>query len=63
MLESYQLRFSGRIVCFGSPLQGSVAGEVLARFLGGEKILGRSMKRLIEGGPMPRWEGTQAGGR
>ena len=59
MLESYQLRFSGRIVCLGSPLQGSVAGKALARFPGGKKILGRSMKSLIEDGPILRWEGTQ----
>ena len=59
MLERYRFRVDGRIVCLGSPLRGSVAGEALAGLPGGATVLGKSMESVLAGGPMQRWSGTQ----
>ncbi len=59
MLERHPQAIGGRVVCLGSPLQGSVAGQALAGYPGGSKLLGRSMASFIASGPVSRWSGTQ----
>lgn len=48
----------GRIVCLGSPLNGSAAARGLRRWPGGAGLLGRSMEFLERG--LPPWQGTPA---
>jgi pimeloyl-ACP methyl ester carboxylesterase len=58
MLELYApLRF-GRIVCLGSPLCGSAAGENLRRLPGGRWLLGKAMAQVIAEAPGRRWDGS-----
>lgn len=45
----------GRIVCLGSPLNGSGAGRRLARTALGRRVLGKSMLDLNERAPLPAW--------
>ena len=47
----------GRIVCLGSPLNGSGAARGLTHRWGGDMLLGRS-KELLEHG-LDRWDGTR----
>lgn len=47
----------GRIVCLGSPLNGSGAARGLTHRWGGDRLLGRS-KALLEHG-LDRWDGTR----
>lgn len=47
----------GRIVCLGSPLQGSAAALGLARLPGGPWMLGRSAAALTAG--VPAWNGAR----
>lgn len=47
----------GRIVCLGSPLNGSAAARGLARWPGGRRLLGRSAPALTAG--VPAWNETR----
>ncbi len=59
MLERYPQAIGGRVVCLGSPLQGSVAGQALAGYPGGSKLLGKSIASFSAARPVARWSGTQ----
>jgi len=48
----------GRVVCLGSPLQGSGAARVLAKMPGGTRVLGKTMAELSDGGVVDRWSGA-----
>lgn len=50
----------GRIVCLGSPLNGSAAARGLSRFPGGAVVLGRSGEILREG--LARWDAPRSVG-
>jgi pimeloyl-ACP methyl ester carboxylesterase len=47
----------GRIVCLGTPLTGSAAARGLLEWPIGEKMLGHSMRALLDG--VPAWRGTR----
>ena len=59
LLERQPLSCSGRVVCLGSPLKGTVAGQALAGYPGGSALLGKSMASFFADGPIPRWSGPQ----
>ena len=59
MLERYPQAIGGRVVCLGSPLRGSVAGQALAGYPGGSNLLGKSIASSAAAGPVARWSGTQ----
>jgi pimeloyl-ACP methyl ester carboxylesterase len=48
----------GRIVCLGSPLNGSRAAVRLAGMALTRRLLGKSMHDLIARAPLPPWSGT-----
>lgn len=47
----------GRIVCLGSPLNGSAAGARLGRLPGGRRVAGRSIGDLNARRGLPPWRG------
>jgi len=57
MLERYGPMRVGRLVCLGSPLCGSAAGENLARLPGGRWLLGKAMAQCIAEAPGRHWDG------
>ena len=59
MLQRYAVERIGRVVCLGSPLQGSGAARVLANLPGGTRVLGKTMADLSHGGVVDRWSGAQ----
>jgi pimeloyl-ACP methyl ester carboxylesterase len=59
MLERYPQAIGGRVVCLGSPLRGSVAGQALAAYPGGSNLLGKSIASFAAARPVARWSGTQ----
>ena len=57
MLERVQPARGGRVVCLGSPLNGSRAARTLASLPGGRRMLGRSMLDLNARGGLAAWPG------
>lgn len=55
MLEAQPAARPGRVVCLGSPLNGSCAGRRLAALPGGARVLGRSMRELDQRGGVRPW--------
>jgi pimeloyl-ACP methyl ester carboxylesterase len=55
MLEAQPPARPGRVVCLGSPLNGSCSGRRLAALPGGARLLGRCMGELHEHGGVPPW--------
>jgi len=55
MIQDHAPERIGRIVCLGSPVQGSTAGRTLARFPGGKRLIGKSLPAFAAGGPIGRW--------
>jgi pimeloyl-ACP methyl ester carboxylesterase len=47
----------GRVVCLGSPLNGSVAAARLERLPGGRRVIGRSLGELNARGGLDPWRG------
>ena len=58
LFQRQQPARSGRIVCLGSPLNGSEAGRALSRLGFGGMLVGRSVGELNEQGGLPPWSGT-----
>lgn len=58
MFERHRFPRAGRIVCLGSPLNGTRAGRVLDSFALGRRIAGRCIRDLIECGGCRPWNGT-----
>jgi len=52
----------GRIVCLGSPLQGSRTAAVLAGSRPGRRLIGRCMQDLLERGRLTRYSGERTVG-
>ena len=68
MLRTSDVLRAGRVVCMGSPLNGSRAAARLARSSLGRRLVGRSMLQLIEHEGLDPWRGATevgviAGGR
>lgn len=59
MLERYRPAHEGRVVCLGSPFKGSMSAERLARVPGGGRLLGASLRELVERGGFTAWRGPQ----
>ena len=59
MFERHSVARSGRIVCLGSPLNGSRPGAVLDRHPLGRRIVGRSIHDLLARGGCGRWSGVR----
>ncbi len=59
MLERVRPAHSGRVVCLGSPLRGSLSAERLARLPGGGRVLGAGMRDLVARGGFDAWRGAQ----
>ncbi len=57
MLQTFGRARPGRAVCLGAPLNGSAAGSKLETLPGGTRVLGRSMRDLIERGGVDAWRG------
>lgn len=55
MVQQLQPPQSGRVVCLGSPLNGSRAGRALAALPGGRRLLGRSVLDLNARGGLAPW--------
>jgi pimeloyl-ACP methyl ester carboxylesterase len=62
MLEQHPPRRLGRVVCLGSPLRGSVTAARLARWPGGERMIGRSMLELGRRGGFDAWPSSVEAG-
>ena len=59
MLNDHGMERAGRVVCMGSPLNGSRTGEALASLPGGRRALGRSMGDLAERSGIGHWTGQR----
>jgi pimeloyl-ACP methyl ester carboxylesterase len=55
MLDQYAPPHLKRVVCLGSPLRGSVTAARLARWPGGDRVLGRCMVELRRRGGFDAW--------
>jgi pimeloyl-ACP methyl ester carboxylesterase len=55
MLETQSFGRPGRVVCLGSPLNGSRSAHALARWPGGTRLLGKSVLELNAGGALRPW--------
>jgi pimeloyl-ACP methyl ester carboxylesterase len=55
MLETWSFERPGRVVCLGSPLNGSRSAHALARWPGGTRALGKSVLELNAVGGLPPW--------
>lgn len=49
----------GRVVLLGSPVQGSVAAQRLARLPGGRRLMGRTAGEVLLAPPTRRWRGAR----
>jgi pimeloyl-ACP methyl ester carboxylesterase len=58
MLRAGVESWRGRLVCLGSPLNGSASARALMRLPGGRRLLGRSVIELVEGGGLGVWRGS-----
>lgn len=59
MVETHRPATPGRIVCLGSPLNGSQAGRILSRLPFCERLVGRSIGELNDRGGLPPWAGER----
>jgi hypothetical protein len=59
LFERQPFERGGRIVCLGSPLNGSRPGAVLDGHPWGRRIVGRCMHDLLECGGCGRWRGAR----
>lgn len=59
MLEADAPERVGRIVCLGSPLNGSVSARKLAALPGGQRMLGKSMLDLLASNGLRPWSGRR----
>lgn len=58
LFERHAVERAGRIVCLGSPLKGTRAGERLEGYRLGRLVVGRSVHDLLEGRGCGRWAGA-----
>jgi len=61
-LREHHPEHIGRLVCLGSPLNGSATGRALVRLPGGRRVLGRSMLELNDAGGVGPWTGETENG-
>jgi hypothetical protein len=59
MVEMQSFERPGRVVCLGSPLNGSRSALALARWPGGTRMVGKSMLELNAGGGLRPWLGER----
>jgi pimeloyl-ACP methyl ester carboxylesterase len=57
MLRDHATERCGRLVCLGSPLNGSASARALLALPGGRQLLGRSMIELTERAGLGAWGG------
>ena len=60
MLQTRTIARVGRVVCLGSPLKGTHSGQRLARFGWGARLMGRSVRDLLERGGLAPWSPERA---